>query len=81
MDSGRPRLPDRLERARVQGAVLPDERAVEVARDDGDLAREAGWQEQAQPLRALTTYAATSAICCSLSEPLKGGIPPPPFVT
>jgi hypothetical protein len=40
VDPGRARGGDCLERPRTQDEVLPDERAVEVARDGLDAARE-----------------------------------------
>jgi hypothetical protein len=41
-----------------------------------------GGDVAAQPLRSATeTYAAASAICCSVSVPQAGGTTPPPFVT
>jgi hypothetical protein len=59
---------DRLARVRSQHRVLGDERAVEVDREGGDVLREGGWKlEQSGyggvPPVALTTNAATSAIC------------------
>jgi hypothetical protein len=39
---------ERRDRARAQDAVLPDQRSVEVGRDDGRVAREVG-RELDQP--------------------------------
>jgi hypothetical protein len=39
---------ERAQRARAQDAVLPDQRAVEVGRDDVDVTREVG-RELDQP--------------------------------
>jgi hypothetical protein len=67
---------ERGPRARPEDAVLPDEGAVEVARERGDVAREAVGKGQ---LVDSTTYCATSAICCSESWSLNAGMPPRPF--
>jgi hypothetical protein len=69
---------DRRDRAPGEHGVRADQGAVEVARDRGDVAREAVGEDQ---LVDSTTYAATSAICCSLSWSPKAGIAPAPFVT
>ena len=71
---------ERRSGTRPQDAVLGDQRAVEVARDRSDLAREVG-RELGQPDVFSTTYAATLAISCSLNWPSKAGIAPAPFVT
>ena len=52
--------------------VLADQGPVEVAGEGPDVAREVVREDQ--PEVAWTTYAATSAICCSVSWPLKEGI-------
>ena len=72
MDPGRARGGDRVSRARVQEAVLADERAVEVARERVDPLREIrGKVYGVVPPGALpvdlTTKVATSAICWSVS--------------
>jgi len=43
---------ERADRARAEDALLPDECAVEVGRDDGDVARKAG-RKLDQPLLSL----------------------------
>jgi hypothetical protein len=40
MQAGRLGSAQRLDRPRAEGCVLPDQRAVEVGRDDADVARE-----------------------------------------
>jgi hypothetical protein len=55
---------ERCARTGAEDAVLPDEGAVQVARERGDVAREAVGEGQ---LVDSTTYCATSAICCSES--------------
>ena len=52
-DSGRARAGDRLQGARPQEAVFPDQRPVEVAREDLDVRRKLG-RKEAQ-LRAVVT--------------------------
>ena len=64
-DPGRLGARDRCARARVQQRVATDERAVEVAGEGLDAGREGGWEDQ--PPVACVTYAATSAICWSVS--------------
>ena len=53
------RAPESRDRSRPENAVLPDERAVEVGRDDADVMRERCRKLQAQPFGlppdALTT--------------------------
>src|SRR5262249_27969591 len=76
---------DRLARVRVQHGVRADERAVEVDGERRDVPWEA-WRELDQryggvPPVALTTYDATSAICCVESCPLNDGMTPFPSVT
>ena len=61
-----PAAAQRRARARAEDAVLADQRAVEVARDRGDVARKSVGEAQAG---VAETYAATSAIACSLSCP------------
>jgi hypothetical protein len=39
---------ERVQRARPENAFLPDERAIEVGRDDGDVAREVVGKPQAR---------------------------------
>ena len=68
--------------ARPQHAVLGDQRPVEIEGESGDAPREVRRKVYgAVPPVETTTYAATSAICCAVSEALKGGIFAPPFVT
>ena len=43
------RVAQRLQRARTECAVLPDERPVEVGRDDLEVAREVVGELEAQP--------------------------------
>ena len=64
-------------RARMHGCVFRDQRAVEVARERGDVAREVVRKAQTY----WVTKAATSAISWSLRRSPKAGIPPPPFLT
>ena len=73
MDPGLARRRERGNRSRAEDAVLPDQRAVEVARDRGDVAGKALGKAQ---LVDSTTYAATSAISCSLRLSPNGGIAP-----
>ena len=56
---------DRRLRPLAQAQVLGDERPVEVAREDLDVEREVVGEDQ--PEVDSTTYAVTSAICCSES--------------
>jgi hypothetical protein len=53
MDAGLAGSADRGDRARTEDSVLRDQGAVEVARDRGDVTREAGWK--LQPVDS-TTY-------------------------
>ena len=69
---------ERRGRPRPQHAVLPRQRPVEVARDRGDVAREAVRERQRVDSE---TYAATSAISCSLRLSANEGIAPWPLVT
>ncbi len=59
VQTGVVRTAQRRDRARLQDAVLPDERPVEVGRDDADVVRERCGKLQAQPFGlppdALTT--------------------------
>jgi hypothetical protein len=74
---------DRFSRVWAQDGVLGDERAVEVDGERRDVLREARREldPYGVPPVALTTYEATSAICCVESWPLKEGMTPLPFVT
>jgi hypothetical protein len=74
---------DRRARAWAQHGVLRDQRPVEIDRERGDVRRKAvrKLQRYGVPPVAVTTYAATSAICWSLSWPLNDGIAPLPSVT
>src|SRR5205823_11443466 len=77
---------DRLARARSQHCILRDECAVEIDRERSDVFRECGRKLEQRgyggvPPVALTTNAATSAICWSVSWPLNDGITPLPLVT
>ena len=78
-DPGRLRPRDRRPRSWAEQRVPADERVVEVADECLHLAREGGREDQ--PPVDVTTYAATSAICCAVSCDPKGGIAPMPFVT
>jgi hypothetical protein len=49
VQAGVVRAAERGERPRPEDAVVPDQRAVEVARDDPDVAREAFGKLEAQP--------------------------------
>jgi hypothetical protein len=49
VQAGIVRAAQRRDRPRLQDAVLPDERPVEVGRDDADVARERCRKLQAQP--------------------------------
>ena len=71
---------DRRPRPRSQKRVAPDQGAVEIAGERPHVRREGGREDQLPPV-ACTTYAATSAICWSVSCPANGGIAPIPFVT
>jgi hypothetical protein len=68
----------------VDDDVLADQRPVEVAGEGGRAGREPGRKAQ-PPCVDWYTKAATSAICCSLSEPPfafeNGGIAPLPLWT
>ena len=60
------------------------ERPVEIGRERPDVAREGGRELDRRygvPPVALTTYDATSAICCGVSCPLNDGIGDFPSVT
>jgi hypothetical protein len=74
---------DRLAGLRTEDGVLGDQRAVEVDGERRDVLREAWWEldrPYGVPPVALTTYDATSAICCVESWPLKDGMAPLPSV-
>ena len=73
MDPGVARRLEGGDRPRSEDAVLPDQRAVEVARDRGDVAGKAVGKAQ---LVDSTTYAATSAMSCSLRLSPNAGIAP-----
>jgi hypothetical protein len=60
-------------RPRLEYPVLPDEGAVEVAGDGGDVPREAVGEDQCVDWK---TYSATSAICFSLSWSPNEGMAP-----
>ena len=67
--------------ARPQDGVLGDERPVEIEGKSGDAPREVGRKVYGtEPPVEVTTYAATSAICCVESCDLNADIAPPPFV-
>src|SRR5262249_59696983 len=72
------------DRPLAEEALLPDQGAIEVRREYRDVARKA-CRELDQPFGlppvALTTYAATSAICFVVSCPVKFGIAPAPCVS
>jgi hypothetical protein len=77
---------ERAQRARAEDGVLGDQRAVEIRRDERDVVGKAAREverelEDQPPCVDANTYAATSAICCSLSWFLKEGMTPIPFVT
>ena len=73
---------NRIAGARAEHRVLGDQRPVEVDGECGDVAREcAGKLYGGVPPVALTTYAATSAICWVDNWPLNDGIWPLPRVT
>jgi hypothetical protein len=68
---GQPRLGgsrEHAKRARSHHAVLPDQRVVEVRRDDAGVVREPCGKVD-QPPEAWTTYAETSAIWRLVSWP------------
>jgi hypothetical protein len=46
VDTCRAGRADGGDRARPEATVLPDQGAVEVARDCGDVAGKAGWEDQ-----------------------------------
>ena len=79
-DAGIPGGGDGGARPRAKLYVLGDQRAVEIARERLDARREVCGQGKRQLPAAVETYAATSAICCSVSTPSNGGITPLPFV-
>ena len=84
VDAGRAHRRDRGRGPRPQQRVRRDERPVEVRREGLDLAREVVREldrSYGVPPVAVTTYDATSAICCAVSWPLNDGIGDFPRVT
>ena len=84
MDAGGPDGRDRSRGPRAEQRVLGDERPVEIGRERPDVEREGGRELDRRygvPPVAVTTYAATSAICCGVSCPLNDGIAFLPSVT
>ena len=64
-NTGGARLRDGSLHPLTQDEIFGDQRPIEVARDDLDVAREVVGEDQ--PEVDSTTYAVTSAICCSVS--------------
>ena len=84
VDAGRAHRRDRRRGPRSEQRIRGDERPVEVGRERLDLAREVVREldrSYGVPPVALTTYDATSAICCVVSWPLNDGIAFLPSVT
>jgi hypothetical protein len=84
VDAGGEGSLDRSGGPRAEQGVLGDQRPVEVGRERLEVAREARRKLDRRyglPPVAVTTYDATSAICCAVSVPLNDGIGDFPLVT
>ena len=84
MDARRADGRDRRRGPRAEPRVLGDERPVEIRRERADVDGEGGRELDRRygvPPVAVTTYDATSAICCGVSCPLNDGIGDFPSVT